>query len=216
MADALIGSTRLADDTVPVRTLGRFGVSHGLRVAALSMCALTASAFASNWHYVGGSRVDGADTDNFFDSESVTHPTQALARVWVIGVRTDVGTQYARDHQKAMIEKAARRLVTEPPVFLTIPSIAARYPSKDEQKNAAVEIAVREAVANEASPVLAARLYFEFDCQQRMFRALSVDMFDRKGTMQKSGTSPNAQFHFVAPDTTADWILTVVCPASTK
>ncbi len=187
----------------------------GLRVVLVLGVTLSASvALASDWQYAGYAKTPISEAHLFFDTQSVSRPSQGVTRVWVKSIKTRILDRYAKTHEKLVTEKAARKVaVYYRPQFLELPVAQAMYSAPNALAKAAVEITLYEVLANEPDIVSETALYFEIDCIGKRYRLLAATLYKDDGTVGKSTTTSNSTFQFIAPDTNAERFSLLVCPS---
>jgi hypothetical protein len=178
---------------------------------------LTASLFASaaqasEWLYAGYFKTSGVEAHQFFDAESVSHPTPDLVRVWVKSIQLRFFDRYYKTHEKIVVEKSARKVVSGYlPRFLTLDAVKSQYEAS-QLKDAAIELTGYEVMANEPDIHASSKLYFEIDCVLQRIKLLDGIVYSDQGGVQKKGGKPDLEYHFIAPDSNGQWLSQLLCP----
>ena len=130
-------------------------------VLTLQAVFLTNVAYASDWQYAGYVK---EGSHQFFDAESLTHPTKGVTRVWVKSIKERRFERYSKTHKNLVVEKAARKIAGYySPKFLQLQAIKAQYEAT-ALRDATVDLTAHEVMANEPDIQTSSKLYFEIDC----------------------------------------------------
>jgi hypothetical protein len=182
----------------------------GLALVAL---LLGNRALGSDWQYAGYVKVNGLESHQFLDAETVSHPTKDVLRVWVKSIRSKDFDRFYKSHQKLVVERSARKIAAYyGPRFLELDAVKAKY-SPAQLTDARVELTSYEVIANEPDIPTLTKLYFEIDCAGQRIKVLSGTSYSERGDVVNRGRITNAEYDFIAPDSNGQWLSQLLCTA---
>ena len=187
-------------------------------IALLSLLSL-ANVYASDWRYTGntGGKDDSA---MFYDADSISYPNKDTVRVWIKLISQKALDKWAQKHSldKRVIDAVAKKIAYGySPDYFEIPSVKSQrstaVPKQEEQRNIEMQIMIEEQLADFGDVKETAKVFDEIQCAERQLGFLSIVMYKSNGEVTSTDTD-NPQYHHVAPDTTGEWLLMLVCPKS--
>lgn len=194
-----------------------------LALLALAMSGVTvvSKADAANWEYQG---MTSSTTACFYDKDSLVRPSANLVRVWTKCIsqsRIVKALEYASPALEAQMNFVIRKRIKakDTPGFVLIPSVKktlkpySTSPSAADANETSIQILMDDFFANYGQIQESSVARREFDCANRTARLLVLTLFDEKGTVKSSQTSLTLETSEIAPDSPAEWLMTLVCPA---
>ncbi|HQW20440.1 MAG TPA: hypothetical protein PLI90_07185 [Rhodocyclaceae bacterium] len=178
--------------------------------AVLAFLAILLSniTYASDWQYAGYVK---EDLHQFFDAESLTHPTKDVTRVWVKSIQQRRFDHYSKTHEKLVVEKAARKIAFGySPKFLELQAIKGQYETT-ALRDAIVGLTTQEVMANEPDIQTFSKFYFEIDCAKSRIKLLSGVMYTDNGKISSKKVRPDNDYAFIIPDSNGQWLSVLVC-----
>ena len=187
---------------------------HLTRAAvAFPLLVMQAVVYAADWQYAGFAKVEGADTYLFYDVEGVQRPSKDVARYWLKALTRTSLDRYYKEHEKSLIEATAMKIaVGYIPKFYQLEQIKSQYKSMETYRNAIIEIAGYEVIANESDAPARSKLYFELDCRDRKSKVLDMILYTPNGDIAKRFASPQTNYEFIPPDSNGEWQSRLICP----
>lgn len=177
-------------------------------VLALFAVLLTNIVYASDWQYAGSVK-DGAH--QFFDAETLTHPTRDVVRVWVKSIQERRFNRYLQNHEKLIVEKTAHKIASGySPRFLELPAIMSRHEGA-ALKDVAVEITAYEVMANRPDIQMFSKFYFEIDCANKRIKLLDGTLYKDNGNISNRKARPDNDYTFIMPDSNGQWLSLLAC-----
>jgi hypothetical protein len=162
-----------------------------------------AQALSVDWKLYGFALVDGDSEQCFYDAKGITHEPEGHIRVWTkCLLKKDLdGIDIQKDFDGQILENTAQKVA-----HYYVPPIAEVQTIDAKQ---AVTVTLSEETANISNIRPHARIFYEFNCSERMLRALSITI----QTNGKFGSSQiPGQWEYVAPETNAATLLKILCP----
>jgi hypothetical protein len=181
---------------------------------------VVATVYASDWRYFGNS---GGKDDSamFYDADTIEHPNKDSIRVWTKLIPQESLTKYVDKHHadKQIIDGVAKKLVNGYiPEYLELPSIKKRYSmtvsTKEELADIKVNVVLSEFLANSGNVQESAKIFSEIQCVQKQIGTLSIITYKKDGSSSSEDFQIPMFIKHVAPDTSGEWLLFMVCPKS--
>ena len=187
---------------------------HAVRTVSTIACvALSLSAHASDWQYAGSAKFETDDAFLFYDNESLQRPSEKLVRYWLKSITRSSLNRFQRAHKKTLVEKTAEKIaVGYVPRFYRLDAIRSQYRSDEAFRDAVIDIASYEIIANDPDALIQSKLLIELDCVERKSKVLEMISYDSKGTVLRRHGGGQIGYQFIPPDTNVDWQLQLTCP----
>ena len=180
---------------------------------ALFFLLSQSGAFAADWQYAG---IVGKDKASFFDAADIQYPDKGTVRLWVkdISEKTIKGYFKSRDGDQVIDESARKIASGYIPEFLKLESTRRTLPADFRMQDALATMVSDEIIANKAGVQSVTSTYFEIDCKGKRIAPLTVIKYRKNGSIAKSQTPQQANYFYVVPDSSGDWLAMLVCPKS--
>jgi hypothetical protein len=168
---------------------------------------------ASNWRYAG---IADSQEPQFFDNDSIEHPSADTVRVWLESVPNDRLSDYYAKHERQLAEFAERRTASGyVPVFLLPPLRRNLFSSRDDFNGAVYRAVVMEAMANSGSVPMAAKARVEIDCALKRTRVVESAAFDESGALAPGSRQDTpAPWHDASIGSNGERLQAVFCTAA--
>lgn len=170
-------------------------------------------AYASDWKVIGGAQIGKETLVTFFDAESVKHQDETV-RVWVEGVPVKTLERIFKiEHNEKLIEATARKVATGyVPPYVMLQSDKGKYPNAKAFQDDIVDVTSQEVIVNTMGVRVASKFYFEIDCKEKRIATLSVSIFRKDGSLEKSSDSHSPEYSYISPDSNGERLSQVLCP----
>jgi hypothetical protein len=199
-------------------------VSRSLFALLATLSAGSACA-ASDWRYAGTLRDGPGEVPQFFDAQSIGHPTKDIMRVWVKAIRARDLESYYNAHEKWVTDETTRKISTGyVPDFLMLPLAKAAFANQNSRSlpggipttfnEAVVELTKDEVMANALDVHAVSKLFVEIDCTGKRFKVLNPSLFGDGSDTASKGTRSRGDYQFIPLGTGPDWLSLLVCPST--
>jgi hypothetical protein len=187
-------------------------LSPTLIVIGFALCLAAGVSFGSDWQFFGYTKQDNIEAYQFFDSESIQHPADNTARVWLKSIRLKNLDRHINQNDKALIEKAAKKVASGySPAFFQLEPIQRRYEDKSELMKAGIQMTLYEVAANADGMQSVIKMYFEVDCKGRRYKVLDGIFYKANGDISPRNFPRRADYEYISPDSNAEWLRQMVC-----
>ena len=168
---------------------------------------------ASDWQFGGAATENKGQTLVFFDADGIQRPSRNTARVWVKSIYLVTLDQYYKKHNRDIVEKSARKVVTGYiPTYFTLEPIRRKYDSVKAANEEAIGYVAYEIIANASEIRISSKFFFEIDCSGKRMKLLDGVMYRENGDLVQGSKPPKEEYRFIPPDTDGEWLLLMVCP----
>ena len=173
----------------------------------------SAEAYAADWQYAGNVDKDKA---SFFDAAGVQYPDKDTVRMWVKYIpEKTIRSYFTGKNRGQVIEESALKMASGYiPVFLKLESIKRTFPTELKMQDALATMVSDEIIANKADVQATTATYFEIDCKGKRIAPLTIIKYRKNGNIAKSEIPKQANYFYIVPDSSGDWLAMLVCPKS--
>ena len=194
-----------------------------LALPALVLAGMTCitNARAATWEYQG---MTSSSSACFYDKDSLVRPSANVVRTWTKCISQPKIVK-ALEHASPALEAQMNDVIgkrikaKDTPGFVLIPSVKKTFkpystsPNAADATEVAMQVLMDEFFANFGQLKENSVARQEFDCVNRTTRLLALTLFDEAGNVKSSKNSLNLQASEIAPDSPAEWLMALICPA---